>query len=74
MDCVLTVIVTCVCLCVSEGQIDETVQCLETLADISRSSGLQDKLADTCLCQGNIYYTRVSAHTRLYKYICLVEL
>ncbi|XP_047452104.1 tetratricopeptide repeat protein 29 isoform X2 [Mugil cephalus] len=42
----------------SEGQIDETIQCLETLADMSRISGLQDKLADACLCQGNIYCAR----------------
>lgn len=50
--CVLT-------LCVSEGNIHEIVQCLEKLADISRSNGLQHNLADACLCLGNIYYIRV---------------
>ncbi|XP_041821670.1 tetratricopeptide repeat protein 29 [Chelmon rostratus] len=42
----------------SEGNIHETIQCLETLADISRSNGLQHHLADAYLRLGNIYYTR----------------
>ena len=50
----------CVCASDSEGNIDETLQCLEKSADISRSSGLQNKLADICLSLGNIYYNTVS--------------
>ncbi|KAK2863277.1 hypothetical protein Q5P01_002810 [Channa striata] len=39
----------------SQGNIDETVHCLEELADISRSNGLQYNLVDARLCLGNIY-------------------
>ncbi|KAM7376960.1 hypothetical protein PAMA_013645 [Pampus argenteus] len=49
----------------SEGNIDETLQYLEKLADISRSNGLQHNLADACLCLGNIYYT-----SRQYERAC----
>ncbi|XP_038588532.1 tetratricopeptide repeat protein 29-like isoform X1 [Micropterus salmoides] len=41
----------------SEGNIDETVQCLNKLADISRNNGLQNNLVDAYLYLGNIYYT-----------------
>ncbi|XP_072232284.1 tetratricopeptide repeat protein 29 [Leuresthes tenuis] len=51
----------------SEGKIDETLQCLEKSADISRSSGLQNKLADICLTLGNIYYN-TSQYVRAYDY------
>ncbi|XP_074480052.1 tetratricopeptide repeat protein 29 isoform X1 [Sebastes fasciatus] len=47
----------------SEGNINDTLQCLETLIDISRSNGLQHNLADAFLCLGNIYYT-TSQYTR----------
>ncbi|GAA6228373.1 tetratricopeptide repeat protein 29 [Lates japonicus] len=40
----------------SEGNIDETVRCLEKLIDVTRSNGLQHNLADACICLGNIYY------------------
>ncbi|XP_026200277.1 tetratricopeptide repeat protein 29 [Anabas testudineus] len=39
-----------------EGNIDGTLHCLEELADISRSNGLQYNLVDACLCLGNIYF------------------
>ncbi|KAM8748230.1 tetratricopeptide repeat protein 29 isoform 2-T4 [Acanthopagrus schlegelii] len=42
----------------SEENVDETVDCLEKFADISRSNGLQHNLADAYLCLGNIYYRR----------------
>ncbi|KAM4536603.1 tetratricopeptide repeat protein 29 isoform 2-T2 [Odontesthes bonariensis] len=51
----------------SEGNIDETLQCLEKSAEISRSSGLQNKLADICLSLGNIYYN-MSQYVRAYHY------
>ncbi|XP_044197981.1 tetratricopeptide repeat protein 29 isoform X2 [Thunnus albacares] len=41
----------------SEGNIDETVRCLEQLAAISLSNGLQRSLADAQLCLGKIYFT-----------------
>eukprot|EP00064_Thunnus_orientalis_P016409 superscaffoldBa00003249_g16474 len=41
----------------NEGNIDETVRCLEQLADISLSNGLQRSLADAHLCLGKIYFT-----------------
>ncbi|XP_069028253.1 tetratricopeptide repeat protein 29 isoform X1 [Embiotoca jacksoni] len=41
----------------SQGNVDETVRCLQTLVDISRSSGLEHKVADTYLCLGSVYYT-----------------
>ncbi|XP_056224642.1 tetratricopeptide repeat protein 29 isoform X2 [Seriola aureovittata] len=40
----------------SGGQIDDTVQCLEKLVDITQSNGLQRNLADAYLCLGNIYF------------------
>ncbi|CAG5929435.1 unnamed protein product [Menidia menidia] len=49
-----------------EGNIEETVQCLEKSADICRSSGLPSKLADICLCLGNIYY-KTSQYVKAYK-------
>ncbi|KAM6960347.1 tetratricopeptide repeat protein 29 [Tautogolabrus adspersus] len=42
----------------SEEDIDETIRCLEKLADISRNSGLQHNLVDAYLCLGNIYFNR----------------
>uniref|UniRef100_UPI0037E85A2D tetratricopeptide repeat protein 29 n=1 Tax=Semicossyphus pulcher TaxID=241346 RepID=UPI0037E85A2D len=42
----------------SVDNILEAVQCLEKLADISRSNGLQHNLADAYMCLGNIYYKR----------------
>ncbi|XP_076581095.1 tetratricopeptide repeat protein 29 [Chaetodon auriga] len=39
----------------SGGNLHEAVQCLETLADISRSNGLQHHLADAYLRLGKIY-------------------
>ncbi|KAI3376058.1 hypothetical protein L3Q82_016587, partial [Scortum barcoo] len=42
----------------SEGNIYETIQCLETLVDISRSNGLQHNLVEGYLCLGNMYYKR----------------
>ncbi|XP_040887605.1 tetratricopeptide repeat protein 29 isoform X2 [Toxotes jaculatrix] len=41
----------------SEGNINETIQCLQKLVDIMRSNGLQPKMAESCLCLGNIYFT-----------------
>ncbi|XP_070786033.1 tetratricopeptide repeat protein 29 isoform X2 [Enoplosus armatus] len=51
----------------SEGNVHETVQCLEKLADISRINRLQHNLADAYLCLGNIYYTR-SQYKRACEY------
>ncbi|XP_034532575.1 tetratricopeptide repeat protein 29 isoform X2 [Notolabrus celidotus] len=42
----------------SEENIDETVQCLEKLADISRSGGLLNQLVEAYLSLGSIYYKR----------------
>ncbi|XP_041634879.1 tetratricopeptide repeat protein 29 [Cheilinus undulatus] len=42
----------------SEEKLNETVQCLETLADISRGNGLQHHLVDAYLSLGNICYKR----------------
>lgn len=47
------------CVCVSEGNVEETVQYLEMLADISHSHGLEHNLPDAYLCLGNIYYAKV---------------
>ncbi|XP_049423605.1 tetratricopeptide repeat protein 29 isoform X1 [Epinephelus fuscoguttatus] len=41
----------------SEGNIHDTLQCLEKFADISRSEGLQHNLVNAYLCLGNIYCT-----------------
>nr|XP_046237016.1 tetratricopeptide repeat protein 29 isoform X2 [Scatophagus argus]XP_046237017.1 tetratricopeptide repeat protein 29 isoform X2 [Scatophagus argus]XP_046237018.1 tetratricopeptide repeat protein 29 isoform X2 [Scatophagus argus] len=63
----------------SEGNVHETVQCLETLADISRSNGLQHTLADAYLCLGSIYY-KTSRYRRAcefflrgYEAACVLE-
>ncbi|XP_074555354.1 tetratricopeptide repeat protein 29 [Halichoeres trimaculatus] len=42
----------------SEGNIDETVQCLQKLADLSQSSGLRRVQVDSYLWLGKIYYKR----------------
>ncbi|XP_054863482.1 tetratricopeptide repeat protein 29 isoform X2 [Amphiprion ocellaris] len=42
----------------SEGNINETVRCLEKLVDISRSDGLQHNLAESFLRLGDVYYSR----------------
>ncbi|XP_060888011.1 tetratricopeptide repeat protein 29 [Labrus mixtus] len=42
----------------SEENVDETVRCLEKLADISLKSGLQHNLVDAYLSLGNIYFNR----------------
>ncbi|KAK9525083.1 hypothetical protein VZT92_017421 [Zoarces viviparus] len=42
----------------SESNKDDTLQCLEKMADISRSNGLQPSLADAIICLGNIYYRK----------------
>ncbi|CAK6977541.1 tetratricopeptide repeat protein 29 [Scomber scombrus] len=41
----------------SEGNIDETVRCLEKLVDVTRSNGLQHDLTDACLYLGDIFYS-----------------
>uniref|UniRef100_A0A8C4EAD0 Tetratricopeptide repeat protein 29 n=1 Tax=Dicentrarchus labrax TaxID=13489 RepID=A0A8C4EAD0_DICLA len=51
----------------SEGNIHETVQCLEKLADIARSNGLQHNLAEAYMYLGNIYYMR-SQYKRAYEF------
>ncbi|KAL7375423.1 hypothetical protein ABVT39_017089 [Epinephelus coioides] len=43
----------------SEGNIHDTLQCLEKFADISRSEGLQHNLVNAYLCLGSIYCTMV---------------
>ncbi|XP_054457926.1 tetratricopeptide repeat protein 29 [Anoplopoma fimbria] len=50
-----------------EGNTQDTLQCLEKLADISRSNGLQRNLVDALLSLGNIYYT-MSQYTRACEY------
>ncbi|XP_068569291.1 tetratricopeptide repeat protein 29 isoform X2 [Cebidichthys violaceus] len=62
----------------SEGNTGDTLQCLEKMADISRSNGLQTNLVDALICLGNIYYTQVSlasarAHSLISKHIAEVE-
>ncbi|KAF1380911.1 hypothetical protein PFLUV_G00168970 [Perca fluviatilis] len=51
----------------SEGNIQDTLECLEKLADISRCNGLQHTLVDAFLCLGNIYHT-TSQYTRACEY------
>ncbi|XP_070849856.1 tetratricopeptide repeat protein 29 [Chaetodon trifascialis] len=46
----------------SGGNTHEAVQCLETLADISRSNGLQHHLADAYLRLGKIYCAKGQTH------------
>ncbi|KAK5848153.1 hypothetical protein PBY51_005793 [Eleginops maclovinus] len=41
----------------SEGNTQDTLECLEKLVDISRENGLPRNLADAFLCLGNIYFT-----------------
>lgn len=49
----------CVCVCVRDENILETVQWLQELVDISLSKGLQRNLADAYLCLGDVYYIGV---------------
>ncbi|XP_077401442.1 tetratricopeptide repeat protein 29 [Vanacampus margaritifer] len=42
-------------LCESKGNINNTIQLLETLVDISRSKSLHHHLVDACLCLGHVY-------------------
>ncbi|KAK5893227.1 hypothetical protein CgunFtcFv8_006120 [Champsocephalus gunnari] len=41
----------------SEGNTQETLECLEKLVDISRDNGLKRNLADAFICLGNTYFT-----------------
>ncbi|KAJ4941995.1 hypothetical protein JOQ06_011866, partial [Pogonophryne albipinna] len=41
----------------SEGNTQETLECLEKLVDICRDNGLKRNLADAFLCLGNTYFT-----------------
>ncbi|XP_053716035.1 tetratricopeptide repeat protein 29 [Synchiropus splendidus] len=41
----------------NEGNIEETIQCLEKLVDVSGRKGLEQNLADACMSLGNIYLT-----------------
>ncbi|XP_055369718.1 tetratricopeptide repeat protein 29 isoform X2 [Betta splendens] len=50
----------------SKGNVDEAVRCLEELADISRSNGMQHKLADACVSLGRIYYS-LRQYTRAWE-------
>ncbi|XP_061619986.1 tetratricopeptide repeat protein 29 isoform X2 [Phyllopteryx taeniolatus] len=45
-------------LCESKGNLNSTIQLLESLVDISRSNGLHHHLVDACLCLGNVYTNR----------------
>ncbi|XP_030609689.1 tetratricopeptide repeat protein 29 [Archocentrus centrarchus] len=51
----------------SEGNVNEAVECLEKLAAVSRSSGLQHRLVDIFLCLGNIHHSK-SQYTRAAEY------
>ncbi|XP_059210238.1 tetratricopeptide repeat protein 29 [Centropristis striata] len=51
----------------SEGNIHDTLQCLEKLSDISRGNGLQHNLVDAFLHLGTIYY-KMSQYTRACEY------
>lgn len=61
------------CVCVSEGNVEETVQYLEMLADISHSHGLEHNLPDAYLCLGNIYYAKVWHHLRYMVILCIMQ-
>lgn len=57
----------------SEGNVEETVQYLEMLADISHSHGLEHNLPDAYLCLGNIYYAKVWRHLWSMSTICIMQ-
>lgn len=42
----------------SEGKMEERVQCLLKLTELSGNGGLQYDLVDACLCLGEIYYNK----------------
>ncbi|XP_047192228.1 tetratricopeptide repeat protein 29 isoform X2 [Scophthalmus maximus] len=53
----------------SEGNMEETIRCLEELVHITRINGLLHNLADACLLLGNIYCTTVRAkHINIYSH------